>query len=146
MHNIDTLLKDKGKDIWSIGPQETAFKALETMAQRNVGALLVIDKGKLIGIFSERDYARKVILKGKSSKDTTVGELMTPDVFYASPENTLQETMALMTAKHIRHMPVLRDDRLIGMVTLGDVVKQISSEQKFTITELEKCIAGGYEI
>jgi CBS domain-containing protein len=146
MHNIDTLLKDKGKDIWSIGPQETAFKALETMAQRNVGALLVIDKGKLIGIFSERDYARKVILKGKSSKDTTVGELMTPDVFYASPENTLQETMALMTAKHIRHMPVLRDDRLIGMVTLGDVVKQIISEQKFTITELEKYIAGGYEI
>jgi len=146
MHNIDTLLKDKGKDIWSIGPQETAFKALETMAQRNVGALLVIEKGKLVGIFSERDYARKVILKGKSSKDTTVGELMTPDVFYASPENTLQETMALMTAKHIRHMPVLNDDRLIGMVTLGDVVKQIISEQKFTIKELEKYIAGGYEI
>ena len=146
MHNIDTLLKDKGKDIWSIGPQESAFKALETMAQRNVGALLVIDKGKLVGIFSERDYARKVILKGKSSKDTTVGELMTPDVFYASPENTLQETMALMTAKHIRHMPVLKDGRLIGMVTLGDVVKQIISEQKFTIKELEKYISGGYEI
>jgi CBS domain-containing protein len=146
MHNIDTLLKDKGKDIWSIGPQETAFKALETMAQRNVGALLVIDKGKLVGIFSERDYARKVILKGKSSKDTTVGKLMTPDVFYASPENTLQETMALMTAKHIRHMPVLKNDRLIGMVTLGDVVKQIISEQKFTIKELEKYISGGYEI
>jgi CBS domain-containing protein len=146
MHNIDTLLKDKGKDIWSIGPQETAFKALETMAQRNVGALLVIDKGKLVGIFSERDYARKVILKGKSSKDTTVGKLMTPDVFYASPENTLQETMALMTAKHIRHMPVLKDDRLIGMVTLGDVVKQIISEQKFTIKELGKYISGGYEI
>ncbi len=146
MHNIDTLLKDKGKDIWSIGPQESAFKALETMAQRNVGALLVIDKGKLVGIFSERDYARKVILKGKSSKDTTVGKLMTPDVFYASPENTLQETMALMTAKHIRHMPVLKDDRLIGMVTLGDVVKQIISEQKFTIKELGKYISGGYEI
>ena len=146
MHNIDTLLKDKGKDIWSIEPREIAFKALETMAQRNVGALLVIDKGKLVGIFSERDYARKVILKGKSSKETTVGELMTPDVFYASPENTLQETMALMTAKHIRHMPVLKDDRLIGMVTLGDVVKQIISEQKFTIKELEKYISGGYEI
>jgi len=146
MHNISTLLKDKGKDIWSIEPRETAFKALETMAQRNVGALLVIEKGKLIGIFSERDYARKVILKGKSSKETTVGELMTRDVFYASPDNTLQETMALMTAKHIRHMPVLEDDRLIGMVTLGDVVKQIISEQKFTIKELEKYISGGYEI
>jgi len=146
MHNIDTLLKDKGKDIWSIEPRETAFKALETMAQRNVGALLVIDKGKLVGIFSERDYARKVILKGKSSKETTVGELMTPDVFYASPENTLQETMALMTTKHIRHMPVLKDGRLIGMVTLGDVVKQIISEQKFTIKELAKYISGGYDI
>jgi len=146
MHNIDTLLKDKGKDIWSIEPRETAFKALETMAQRNVGALLVIDKGQLVGIFSERDYARKVILKGKSSKETTVGELMTPDVFYASPENTLQETMALMTAKHIRHMPVLKDGRLIGMVTLGDVVKQIISEQKFTIKELAKYISGGYDI
>lgn len=146
MHNISTLLEAKGKDIWSIGPQETAFKALQTMAQNNVGALLVIDKGKLVGIFSERDYARKVILKGKSSKETTVGELMTPEVFYAGPDDTLQEIMALMTAKHIRHMPVLKDDRLIGMVTLGDVVKQIISEQKFTIKELAKYISGGYEI
>ena len=146
MHNIGTLLEAKGKDIWSIGPQETAFKALQTMAQNNVGALLVIDKGKLVGIFSERDYARKVILKGKSSKETTVGELMTPEVFYAGPDDTLQEIMALMTAKHIRHMPVLKDDRLIGMVTLGDVVKQIISEQKFTIKELAKYISGGYEI
>jgi CBS domain-containing protein len=146
MHNIGTLLEAKGKDVWSIGPQETAFKALQTMAQKNVGALLVIDKAKLVGIFSERDYARKVILKGKSSKETTVGELMTPEVFYASPDDTLQESMALMTAKHIRHMPVLKDDQLIGMVTLGDVVKQIISEQKFTIKELEKYISGGYEI
>jgi CBS domain-containing protein len=146
MHTINTLLEDKGQDIWSIGPQETAFKALQTMAQKNVGALLVIDGGKLVGIFSERDYARKVILKGKSSKDTTVGELMTPEVFYAGPDDTLQESMALMTAKHIRHMPVFKDDQLIGMVTLGDVVKQIISEQNFTIKELEKYITGGYEI
>jgi CBS domain-containing protein len=146
MHNIGTLLEAKGKDIWSIGPQETAFKALQTMAQKNVGALLVIDKGKLVGIFSERDYARKVILKGKSSKETTIGDLMTPEVFYTSPDDTLQESMALMTAKHIRHMPVYKDDQLIGMVTLGDVVKQIISEQKFTIKELEKYISGGYEI
>jgi CBS domain-containing protein len=146
MHTISTLLEDKGQDIWSIGPRETAFKALQTMAQKNVGALLVIDKDKLVGIFSERDYARKVILKGKSSKDTTVGELMTPEVFYASPDNTLQESMALMTAKHIRHMPVFKDDELIGIVTLGDVVKQIISEQDFTIKELEKYITGGYEI
>jgi len=116
------------------------------MAQKNVGALLVIDKGKLVGIFSERDYARKVILKGKSSKETTVGELMTQGVLYASPDDTFQESMALMTAKHIRHMPVLKDDRLIGMVTLGDVVKKIISEQKFTIKELGKYISGGYVI
>ena len=146
MNNVSTLLEAKGNDIWSIEPQKTAFKALETMAQRNVGALLVVDNGKLVGIFSERDYARKVILKGKSSKDTTVGELMTQEVFYASPEDTLQECMALMTAKHIRHMPVLKDDQLVGIVTLGDVVKQIISEQRFTIKELEKYISGGYEI
>ena len=146
MHNIATLLEAKGREIWSIEPRDTAFKALETMAQRNVGALLVVDKGKLVGIFSERDYARKVILKGKSSKDTTVGELMTPDVFYAGPGDSLQESMALMTAKHIRHMPVLKDNKLIGMVTLGDVVKGIISEQKFKIKELEKYISGGYEI
>ena len=146
MHNIATLLEAKGREIWSIEPRDTAFKALEAMAQRNVGALLVVDKGKLVGIFSERDYARKVILKGKSSKDTTVGELMTPDVFYAGPGDSLQESMALMTAKHIRHMPVLKDNKLIGMVTLGDVVKGIISEQKFTINELEKYISGGYEI
>lgn len=146
IHNIGTLLETKGKDIWSIGPEITAFKALEKMAQQNVGALLVVDKGKLVGIFSERDYARKVILKGKSSKETTVGELMTQEVFYASPEDTLHESMALMTAKHIRHMPVLKDDQLVGIVTLGDVVKQIISEQNFTIKELEKYISGGYEI
>jgi len=144
MPKIGTLLEAKGQEIWSIGPRESAFKALETMAQKNVGALLVIDKGKLVGIFSERDYARKVILKGKSSKETTVGELMTPDVFYAGPEDTLQDSMALMTAKHIRHMPVIKDNKLIGMVTLGDVVKGIISEQKFKITELEKYISGGY--
>ena len=116
------------------------------MAPKNVGALLVVDNGKLIGIFSERDYARKVILKGKSSKATTVGELMTREVFKAGPKDTLQESMALMTAKHIRHMPVLKNDQLIGIVTLGDVVKQIISEQNFKINELEKYISGGYEI
>jgi CBS domain-containing protein len=116
------------------------------MAKRNVGALLVIDKDNLIGIFSERDYARKVILEGKSSKDTAVGELMTKDVYYIDPKNTLQESMAVMIARHIRHMPVLDKDRLVGMVTLGDVVKQIIAEQEFTIRELEKYISGSYEV
>lgn len=145
MHTIEQLLEIKGKDIWSIAPQATAFEALQIMAQRNIGALLVIDRGKLVGIFSERDYARKVILKGKSSKETSVGELMTPEVLYVTPQDTLEESMALMTAKHIRHMPVLDKGNLKGMLTLGDVVKQIISNQEFTIKELEKYITGGYE-
>jgi CBS domain-containing protein len=146
MNSIGQLLESKGKDIWTIAPNATVFEGLRIMAKRNVGALLVIDKDNLVGIFSERDYARKVILEGKSSKDTAVGELMTKDVYYIDPKNTLQESMAVMTARHIRHMPVLDKDRLVGMVTLGDVVKQIIAEQEFTIRELEKYISGSYEI
>jgi CBS domain-containing protein len=145
MHIIGQLLEAKGNEIWSVAPGITAFEALQIMARKDMGALLVIDKEKLIGIFSERDYARKVILHGKSSKETTVGELMTQEVFYIGPQNTLQEGLALMTDKHIRHMPVLENNQLIGIVTLGDLVKQIISDQKFTIRELEKYISGGYE-
>jgi len=146
MNTIGQLLESKGKDIWTIAPNATVFEGLRIMAKRNVGALLVIDKDNLVGIFSERDYARKVILEGKSSKDTAVGELMTKDVYYIDPKNTLQESMAVMTARHIRHMPVLDKDRLVGMVTLGDVVRQIIAEQEFTIRELEKYISGSYDI
>jgi CBS domain-containing protein len=145
MHIIGQLLEAKGNEIWSVAPGTTTFEALQIMARKDMGALLVIDKEKLIGIFSERDYARKVILHGKSSKETTVGELMTQEVFYIGPQNTLQEGLALMTDKHIRHMPVLENNQLIGIVTLGDLVKQIISDQKFTIRELEKYISGGYE-
>jgi CBS domain-containing protein len=145
IHTIGQLLEAKGKDIWSISPHVTVFEALRIMAKKDIGALLVIDKDKLVGIFSERDYVQKVILKGKSSKDTNVGELMTTEVFYIDPKNTLHECMAIMTAKHIRHMPVFENDQLIGMLTLGDVVKQIISEQEFTIRELEKYISGGYD-
>jgi len=142
MHTIGQLLESKGKDIWSIAPHATVFEALQIMAEKNVGVLLVIDDGEVVGIFSERDYARKVILKGKSSKDTSVGDLMTKEVFYIKSQNTLQECMALMTAKHIRHIPVFENNQLIGVVTLGDVVKQIISDQEFTILELEKYITG----
>ena len=146
LHNIGQLLQVKGSQIWSIEPQAAAYRALQIMAEKNVGALLVIDRDQLVGIFSERDYARKVILKGKSSKETSVSQLMTPQVFYINTNDTLEECMALMTAKHIRHMPVLDNKQLVGIVTLGDVVKQIIAEQKFTIRELEKYITGGYEI
>ena len=143
MRTIEQLLQVKGSDIWSIEPQTTAYNALQIMAEKNVGALLVMEKEKLLGIFSERDYARKVILKEKSSKNTSVGELMTREVIYISADSTLEESMALMTAKRIRHLPVLKNNQLIGIVTLGDVVRQIISDQKFAIRELEKYITGG---
>ena len=143
MRTIEQLLQAKGSDIWSISPQATAYNALQIMAEKNVGALLVMEKEKLMGIFSERDYARKVILKEKSSKNTSVGELMTREVIYISADSTLEESMALMTAKRIRHLPVLKNNQLIGIVTLGDVVRQIISDQKFAIRELEKYITGG---
>ena len=143
MRTVEQLLQVKGTDIWSIEPLTTAYKALQIMAEKNVGALLVMEKEKLVGIFSERDYARKVILKEKSSKNTSVGELMTREVIYIDAKSTLEESMALMTAKRIRHLPVLKNNRLIGIVTLGDVVRQIISDQQFAIRELEKYITGG---
>jgi CBS domain-containing protein len=146
MLTVKQLLQSKGSDIWSITPQETAYKALQIMANKEIGALLVVDKGKLVGIFSERDYARKVILKGKSSKETSVAGLMTQEVYYIDPGATMEDCMALMTAKRIRHLPVIENDNLIGIVTLGDVVNQIISDQQITIRELEKYITGGYEV
>jgi CBS domain-containing protein len=143
MRTVEQLLQVKGTDIWSVEPLTTAYNALEIMAEKNVGALLVMEKEKVVGIFSERDYARKVILKDKSSKNTSVGELMTREVFYIDAKSTLEESMALMTAKRIRHLPVLKSNRLIGIVTLGDVVRQIISDQQFAIRELEKYITGG---
>jgi len=146
MHTIGQLLESKGYDIWSIAPQAPAYEALQIMSERNVGALLVIDdEGKLVGIFSERDYARKVILKGKSSKDTTVGELMTDVVFSIDPQDTIQDCMALMTTKRIRHLPVIKNERLIGIVTIGDVVNYIISSQELTIQQLERYIGEGYK-
>lgn len=144
MNTIGHLLKSKGNDILSVEPKATVFEALQIMSENNVGALLVIHNGKLVGIFSERDYARKIILKGKQSKDTAVSELMTKDVLYINPQSTIQDCMVLMSAKHIRHMPVLEDGKLIGIVTIGDIVKQIISEQKTTIQELEQYITGSY--
>jgi CBS domain-containing protein len=144
MITIKELLKKKSGDIWSISPQASVYQALELMAQKEVGALLVIENDKLVGIFSERDYARKIILKGKASKETAVSELMTTSVYYATPDNTLEEAMALMTSKHIRHLPIMNHGKLSGIVTLGDVVTRIISEQKLTINELENYVTGGY--
>ncbi len=144
MITVNDLLRNRSKDIWSIEPNASVYSALEMMAEKDVGALLVVENRKLVGIFSERDYARKVILKGKASKDTPVSELMTREVFYVTPENTLEECMALMSAKRIRHLPVLDYGQLVNIVSLGDVVKRIISEQQFTIAELERYIGDDY--
>lgn len=144
MNTVGQILKTKGNEIWSVTPQATVYEALQIMSEKDVGALLVVDKGNLVGIFSERDYARKLVLKGRFSKDTTVGELMTHEVLYIEPQSTIEDCMALMTAKHVRHLPVLENERLIGIVTIGDVVKEIISDQGSTIQQPEKYITGGY--
>ncbi|MHC4268568.1 MAG: CBS domain-containing protein [Planctomycetota bacterium] len=140
MNFVSQILKKKGDKIWSIAPQETAYKALQLMSEKNLGALLVIDKGKVIGIFSERDYARKVILKGKSSKTTSVRELMTKEVLYIDLGTSVEDCMVLMTEKCVRHLPVMEKKQLVGLVTVGDVVKQFIADQKFKIQELERYI------
>ena len=114
------------------------------MSEKEIGALLVMENGKLTGIFSERDYARKVILKGKSSKETLVGELMTKKVFYIDSQKTINDCMAMMTAKRIRHVPVIEDNQVVGIVTIGDVVNQLISEQEVTINHLENYITGSH--
>ena len=137
---VRQILKAKGNKIWSIAPQETAYKALQLMSEKNLGAVLVIDKGKVVGIFTERDYARKVILKGKSSKTTPVSELMTKEVLCVDPETSVEDCMSLMTEKFVRHLPVMEKKKLVGVVTQGDVVKQVIADQKFENEELERYI------
>jgi len=143
MHKISDLLSAKGSQVWSIGPAHSVFQAIEMMALKEVGALTVIsDEGKVVGIISERDYARKVILKGKSSVKTPVSEIMTQDVIYIEEDAQVDECMALMTAKKIRHLPVLKEDKLIGMISVGDLVKKIIDDQTFVIEQLERYIKG----
>ena len=145
MLTVRDVLKTKKQDIWTITPQSTAYRALEIMADKNIGALMVIDDDQLVGIFSERDYARKVILKGKSSKVTTVEELMTTPVFSIEPEKSVEKCMALMTVTHHRHLPVMEKGKLIGIVSLGDVVNAIIIIQKIEIEDLKSYVAsGGY--
>ena len=144
MTTIAQLLNTKGNQIWSVEPKATIFEALEIMSEKEIGALLVMEDGKLTGIFSERDYARKVILKGKSSKETQVGELMTKKVFYIDSQKTINDCMVMMTAKRIRHVPVIEDNQVVGIVTIGDVVNQIISEQEVTINHLENYITGSH--
>lgn len=142
MITVRQILKVKGSQVWSIPPQARIYDALQLMAEKDVGALLVMEGDRLVGIFSERDYARKLILHGKSSLDTLVREVMTPQVITVSPDENIFVCMELMTDRHIRHLPVIEEGRVIGLVSIGDVVKAIISEQQFVISQLESYITG----
>ena len=142
MKSVKQLLQAKGREIHSITPDARVIEALKLMAEKEVGALVVLDGARLAGIISERDYARKVILQGKSSHDITVREIMTSKVVTLRPSQTVEDCMTLMTDKRIRHLPVLEDGKVIGVVSIGDVVKEMLSEQKFIIEQLESYIKG----
>ncbi len=143
MNEVRDVLAHKGELIWSVSPDATVFETLQLLADRDIGAVLVMSGGRTVGIFSERDYARQVILKGKASKDTPVREVMTSRVVYVTVDESLDNCMALMTDKRIRHLPVLEGDRVVGVVSIGDVVKALISEKQFLIEQLEKYIATG---
>ncbi len=143
MTTVRDILRAKGNQIWRVSPDTTVFYALELMAEKNVGALVVLDGESLAGIFSERDYARKVILKGKASKETSVEEIMSAEVTTVDPGQSVDECMALMTDKRIRHLPVVEGEKLVGLISIGDVVKAVISEREFIIKQLESYITGG---
>lgn len=142
MTTTKLYLQRKGNQVWSTHPDATVFEALRSMAEKDIGALLVMESGQVVGIFSERDYARKVILEGKSSKETLVREIMTPQVVCVTPQHTIEECMAVMTEKRIRHLPVLEAGEVVGVISIGDVVKSIISEQEFVIEQLTNYITG----
>jgi CBS domain-containing protein len=145
MKIVFDILQNKGRQIWSVSPETTVYDALSLMADKDIGAVLVMENDHPIGVFSERDYARKVILEGKSSRLTPVKEIMTSKVLYVSPEQTIIECMALFTDKHVRHLPVMKDGSIVGLISIGDVVKAIITDHEFTIDQLERYITGtGY--
>jgi CBS domain-containing protein len=143
MKTVRDVLKAKGGIVFTAEPDDTVYNALTIMAEQNIGALVVREAARVVGIFSERDYARQVVLKGKASKDTPIRDVMTARVVFVRPEQNIEECMALMTDKHVRHLPVLDGDTLVGLVSIGDVVKAVISEKEFLIAQLEHYISGG---
>lgn len=147
MITVKQLLDSKGHDYWNVSPNSTVYEALQKMANKDVGALLVMEDDKLVGMFSERDYARKIILHGKSSKESKVADYMTKLMVTVKPETSIYDCMALMTEKRVRHLPVLDNNKIEGIITIGDVVNAVIHEQNITIKDLENYITGsGYGI
>ena len=142
MQTFRQLLDSKGHQVWSVHPEATVYEALRLMAEKGIGALLVMQHGRVVGIVSERDYARKVILAGKSSRDIPVSEIMSTAVLHARPGQFVPDAMAIMTEKRVRHLPVLDGGQVIGIISIGDLVKAIIAEQEFVIEQLESYIAG----
>lgn len=142
METIQQVLERKGRTVHSVSPQATVYEALAVMAEHDVGAVLVLEQDRLVGVFSERDYARRVVLKGLGSRDVEVAQLMTPDPRTVEPSSTVEEVMNLMTEKRFRHLPVMENGKLVGIVTIGDMVKSVVSEHERTIRQLSSYIAG----
>ena len=142
MKTVRDILEAKGRTVWSVDPGSSVFDALSLMAEKEIGALVVLDGGRVAGIISERDYARKVILHGRASPTTRVEEIMTSHVAYTHLDQSIEECMAIMTDKRIRHLPVLEHQKLVGIISIGDLVKSIIADQKFIIEQLERYISG----
>ena len=140
--NVRMILDSKSPDVWSVSPDTPVYDALSLMAEKGIGAVLVLDGEEVVGIMSERDYARKIVLKGRSSAQTPVSEIMTKNVIYVEPSQPIEEIMALMVGKHIRHLPVLENKKLVGIISISDVVRELISEQKLLIQQLESYIRG----
>ncbi len=145
MGKVRNLLHAKGNVIYSVEPSAMVYRAVELMCEKNIGGLLIVENGILVGIFTERDYARKLILKGKSSKDTPIRELMTSNLVTVTPDTSVDDCMRAMTGRKIRHLPVLDNDQLVGIISIGDVVKFVIEEQRSIIQHLETYITGHYE-
>jgi signal-transduction protein with cAMP-binding, CBS, and nucleotidyltransferase domain len=146
MITVKDMLDQKGHNAWTIGPEAKVLEALELMAKKGLGALIVVEKDEeVVGVLSERDYARKIILMGRHSEDTPVKDIMTKEVYGVHFDTTAEECMALMTDKHIRHLPVCKDGKLAGVISIGDVVKAVIGQQKVTIENLENYIMGKYQ-
>jgi CBS domain-containing protein len=145
MITVKQILEEKGHQVWTISPEASVYEALKIMADKRVGALIVVENDQIVGVISERDYARKVVLRGKSSLETPVKDIMSTQVYFVDPDCTAEECMALMTEKRIRHLPVIQEKKLAGVISIGDVVKSIITSQKVTIEHLQNYIMGKYQ-